>query len=167
MLIKRGLIPASMILLLFVGCSGAPSGFPKVLPCSVTVLDGTTPIADVEVTLQSETAQKGLVFFGKTDASGVCKVGTTFQNYYKKGVPEGSYKVILIKEPYVEDTIPREEQLEMSRGALDAYRKSMQAKRDALPRIIPVSMTSASTTPLEMSVNGKNSQLEVNVSASN
>ena len=31
------------------GCSGKPSGFPKVSPCTITVLDGSTPIEGVEI----------------------------------------------------------------------------------------------------------------------
>ena len=150
---------------LSVGCSGgAPKGFPQVIPCTVTVLDGTTPIADVEVTLQATSASSGMVFFGKTDASGVCKVGTSYANYFKEGVPAGNYKVILAKEPFVEEMKTREEQEAMTTKAeVDAYRKQMQAKRDALPRVIPVSLTTNGTTPLTLDVSGKRAELTVNV----
>ena len=151
-------------LVLVVACSGStPKGFPKVAPCTITVLDGTTPIDDVEVTLSPETESSGTIFYGKTDTSGVCKVGTSFASHYKSGVPEGTYKVILVKEPFVEHTKTREEQNEMSRPELDAYRAQMKAKRDALPRIIPVPLTTAVKTPLTVSVQGKTTGLTVNV----
>jgi hypothetical protein len=126
-------------------------------------LDGTTPIADVEVTLQATTDSSGMVFFGKTDTTGICKVGTSFANYHKEGIPEGSYKVILVKEPYVEDTKTRDEQFAMSRPELDAYRAQIKAKRDALPRIIPVSLTTNTKTTLTLSVSGRKAELTVNV----
>lgn len=151
-------------LIFAVSCSGgAPKGFPKVLPCSITVLDGTTPIADVEVTLRAASDSPGMVFYGKTDSSGVCKVGTTFANHYKEGIPEGNYKVILVKEPFVEETKTQEEQMAMTRPELDAYRAQMQAKRDALPKIIPVALTTAEKTTLTVNVQGKTTELTVNV----
>ena len=165
MLSKRYMPLFVCLSLVFIaGCTGsAPKGFPKVLPCQVTVLDGTTPIAGVEVTLQATTASSGTVFFGKTDASGVCKVGTSFANYYKEGVPEGNYKVVLVKEPVVEDTKTREEQNAMTRPELDAYRAQMKTKRDALPRIVPTPLTTALKTPLTIDVRGKTTVMTVNV----
>ena len=151
-------------LTVLIGCSGGtPQGFPKVVPCTITVLEGATPIADVEVTLQASTPSSGTVFFGKTDSAGVCKVGTSFASHYKEGVPEGNYKVILLKEPHVEDTKTREEQNAMSRPELDAYKKEMQTKRDALPKIIPVALTTAEKTPLTVDVSGKTTELTVDV----
>ena len=148
-----------------IGCSGGtPQGFPKVVSCTITVLDGTAPIADVEVTLQAAAPLSGAVFYGKTDEAGVCKVGTSFANHYKEGIPEGSYKVILVKEPFVEEIKTKEERGAMSsRAEVDAYRKQMQAKRDALPRIIPVSLTTAAKTPLTVDVSGNTTELTVDV----
>ncbi|MCL2622361.1 MAG: hypothetical protein FWD31_01740 [Planctomycetaceae bacterium] len=165
MLIRHSLVVlVCLAVFLFSGCSGGtPKGFPKVVSCQVAVVDGTTPIADVEVSLYPSAPTSGMVFFGKTDALGVCKVGTSFANYYKEGVPEGNYKVVLVKEPRVEDTKTREEQNAMSRPELDAYRKQMQDKRDALPRIIPVSLTTSANTTLTLDVSGKDTQLDVNV----
>ena len=148
-------------LTLLIGCSNTPQGFPKVVPCTITVMDGTTPIADVDVTLQAVIPSSGTVFFGKTNDTGVCKAGTSFASYYKEGVPEGSYKVILVKEPYVEDT--KTGKVHMSRAEIDAHRKEMQAKRDALPRIIPVPLTTAAKTPLTVDVSGKTTELTVDV----
>ena len=150
-------------LTLLIGCSGTPQGFPKVVPCTVTVLDGTSPIVDVEVTLQAATPSGGAVFYGQTNETGVCKVGTLFASHYKAGVPEGSYKVVLVKEPFVEETKTREEQGAMSRSELDAYRKQMRAKRDALPRIIPVALTAIAKTPLTIDVSGKMTELTIDV----
>ena len=151
-------------LTLLIGCSGGtPQSFPKVVPCTITVVDGTTPIADVEVTLQSVTPSSGMVFFGKTNDAGVCKAGTSFANHYKEGVPEGSYKVILVKEPFVDETKTIEEQNAMARPELEAYRKQMQAKRDALPKIVPMPLTTGEKTPLTVDVSGKTTELTVDV----
>ena len=164
MLTKRGLILlVCLSLLLFPGCSKEPKGFPKVIPCTVTVLDGTTPITGVEVSLYSSTPTNGMIFYGKTDTSGVCKVGTAFASFYKEGVPEGNYKVVLVKEPFVEDTKTPEEQSVMSRQEADAYQKQMQDKRDALPRIIPVPLTTNAKTTLSLDVSGKGTKLSVNL----
>jgi len=155
---------ACLTVSLISGCSGgAPTGFPKVIPCQITVLEGTTPIADVEVMLHLSTPMAGTIFFGKTNASGVSEMGTSFANYHKSGVPEGSYKVVLFKEPDVENTKTQEERSAMSRPAMETYRKQMQKKRDALPRIIPVPLTKSATTPLTLDVSGRRATLTVNV----
>ena len=165
-MISKSYLPlfVCLFVVFIAGCpGGAPKGFPKVVPCTITVLDGTSPIADVEVTLQTATASSGAVYFGKTDASGVCQVGTSFASFYKAGVPEGNYKVVLVKEPAVEDTKTRDERNAMSRTDLDAYRAEMKAKRDALPRIIPTPLTTAAKTPLTIDVQGKTTAMTVDV----
>ena len=63
----------------------------------------------------------------------------------------------------MEDMKTREERNEMTRPEPDAYRKQMKAKRDALPRIIPTSLTTNAKTPLTLDVSGKEAELSVNV----
>ena len=51
----------------------------------------------------------------------------------------------------------------MSKTELDAYRKQMQDKRSALPKIIPASLTTNAKTPLTLEVSAKGAELTVNV----
>jgi len=150
-------------LMLLCGCSDSPKGFPKVVSCQITVTRGSTPIDEVDVTLEPTTPVSSILFFGKTDSQGVCNVATTFANHSKNGVPEGIYKVILVKEPPVEETKTQEELGKMSRSEIDAYRAQIKKKRDALPRIIPTVLTQSSSTPLKIDVTSSGATLAVNL----
>ncbi|MDR1959753.1 MAG: hypothetical protein LBQ54_12045 [Planctomycetaceae bacterium] len=152
-----------LLSLSFCGCSDSPKGFPKVVPCQIIVLRGTTPVADVEVSLKPVTPVDSIVFFGKTDSTGVCQVRTTYASYSKPGVPEGTYKVILVKEPFVEHTKTEEERHAMTQPQLNEYTKQMKNRQAALPKMIPPKLTKTDTTPLKIDVAGKQTGLSVNL----
>lgn len=147
-----------------VGCSGKPSGFPKVSPCEITVTDGAEPIADVDVALIPSTPISGVIAGGKTDATGKCVVATTFANFSAPGAPDGSFSVTLRKDPTpTKPALTIEEMADMDRSEIDKYNKERDAEIQKMPKIIPPNLTSAQTTPVKVNVPG-DSAVSVDVS---
>ncbi len=138
---------------LILGCSGKPSGFPKVSPCTITVTNGSDPIEGVDVALIPDTPISGVIVGGKTDASGVCVVKTTYANFSAPGSPEGTFKVQLRKDP--EPTKPEltaDDMASMDRSEIDKYNALRDAEIKSLPKVVPADLTSAQTTPVSVSV---------------
>lgn len=146
-----------------VGCSGKPSGFPRVHPCEITVLNDGAGIADVEVALVPAKPISGVVAGGKTDASGKCVVKTTFANHVAPGVPEGEFTVTLRKDPEPsKPALTVDEMADMERSEIDKYNAERDAEMKKMPQIIPPNLTSASTSSLKVSAPG-DSKKEIDV----
>ena len=138
------------------GCSGKPSGFPKVSTCEIVVVDGGAPIEGVEVALIPETPISGVIVGGNTDASGKCVVQTTFANFSAPGAPDGSFVVTLRKDPV--PTMPEltiEEMGEMSQKEIEDYRQERAAEIAAMDQIIPVALKEKATSTLKVAVPGE------------
>ena len=138
------------------GCSGKPSGFPKVSTCELVVVDGGAPIEGVEVALIPETPISGVIVGGKTDASGKCVVQTTFANFTAPGAPDGSFVVTLRKDPI--PTMPEltiEQMGEMSQKEIEDYRQEREAEIAAMDQIIPVALKEKATSTLKVAVPGE------------
>jgi hypothetical protein len=95
---------AQFILVLFVsvylvGCGPAkyPSDWPKTYPCTITVTKGGQPLEDVMVLLARTEKHGSWAVSGKTDASGVAEIETSWTHAVSKGAPEGTFKVTLSK----------------------------------------------------------------------
>ena len=135
------------------GCSGKPSGFPKVSPCTITVMDGSTPIEGVEIALIPDTPISGVIAGGTTDATGVCIVNTTFANFQAPGAPEGSFTVTLRKDPIpTKPELTAEDMSNMERSEVDKYNKARQDEINSMPKIIPPSLTSMQTSKVKLSI---------------
>ena len=94
--IVRLILVAPLVLcLVFIGCGGEPrpDGLPPLHPTVVQFTQGGEPIEGASVQLVSETDGRWPVG-GATDASG----SVTLQTYGRyPGVPEGRYKVLVLK----------------------------------------------------------------------
>ena len=146
------------------GCSGKPSGFPKVTPCTITVVDGSTPIEGVEVALIPDTPISGVIAGGTTDAQGVCVVNTTFANFSAPGAPEGSFTVTLRKDPIpTKPELTVEQMTDMDRGEIDKYNKERNDEIKSMPQIIPPALTSMQTSKIKLAT-PNDSALTVDVS---
>lgn len=133
-----------------VGCSGKPSGFPSVKPCTITVTDGSAPVEGVEIALIPAQTMSGVIVGGKTDATGVCVVNTTFANFAAPGCPAGEFTVTLKKTPEVDmPELTAAECADMSRTEIDKYYKERDAKIAAAPKIVPPALTSMQTSPVK------------------
>ncbi len=146
------------------GCSGKPSGFPKVSPCTITVVNGSTPIEGVEVALIPDTPIAGVIAGGTTDSQGVCVVKTTFANFSAPGAPAGNFTVTLRKDPTPsKPELSAEEMSSMDRTDVDKYNKEREDEIKKMPKIIPPSLTSFQTSQVKLSTPNA-SELTVDIS---
>ena len=139
---------------LVAGCSGKPSGFPKVKPCEITVTDGGTAVEGVEVNLIPTAVMSGTIIGGTTDAMGKCVVQTTFANFAAPGAPEGEFSVVLKKTPKIDDMpdLTNEQMANMDRTEIDKYYAERDAKIAKEPKIVPPALTSMQTTPIKANI---------------
>ncbi len=131
---------------LVAGCSGKPSGFPKVKPCEITVTDGGTAVEGVEVNLIPSAVMSGTIIGGTTDAMGKCVVQTTFANFAAPGAPEGEFSVVLMPD------LTNEQMANMDRTEIDKYYADRDAKIAKEPKIVPPALTSMQTTPIKANI---------------
>ena len=90
-----------LTVLVSVGCntSGVPSHFPKLHPCTITILQDGQPLEGASVALAPDDKQQ-LSASAVTDANGVAKM--MIQACYE-GVPVGQYTVLVSKITRVEN----------------------------------------------------------------
>lgn len=148
--ILYALLVAVLAGVVLVGCKAKrPDDMPELVPFKVKVVDGSTPIADVDVFF---IGQGNTVTHAMTDANGVAEMTTSLQDYTEKGAPVGEYRVQCTKNPTVEHWKTPQEQAEMTIEERGAYSKEWQEKCDALPREIPKKWGDFDKTPLAASV---------------
>ena len=154
------------------GCGdGKLDGFPaKLLTCRVTVSNGDEPMGNVSVSFLPDNERQKYTMVAMTDANGVANMRTTLAGYYGTGVPEGTYKVLIIgsEDPELEHTLTMDERMELSPDALDAYERARQKRINALPigevpTAIAKELSKTNTTPLTWSVDRKGAEFTVNV----
>jgi len=154
------------------GCSDKrPDGFPaKLLSCRIIVLEGDEPLKEVSVSLLPENEQQKYSMIAMTDANGVANLRTTLGGYYGNGVPEGTYKILVIgsEPPDFEHTLTMEQRMELPPDQLSAYEAARQRRINALPigeipSAIPKELGKRDKTPLTWTVNRKGSELTVNI----
>ena len=155
----RTFIPSCLIILVTTfGCSKAPDGFPKVVPCTVTVTDNGQPVSAASVVVDTVPATPSLSVAAQTNDQGKAEIVTFFGNHSAPGVPVGKLVLTIFKEPEVPDTRTPAEiaQMDTDANKAMAYMAEMEAKRAKLPRIVPVELTDPRTSPLTMdAVSGK------------
>ncbi|MDR2438423.1 MAG: carboxypeptidase-like regulatory domain-containing protein [Planctomycetaceae bacterium] len=146
---------------LFLGIAGCgkPAQMPKLFPCHITVTDGGTPVAGVRVSMADESSGESWAINGITDSSGVAKMSTTYTNYTAHGVPQGTFKVAVDKEP--PNLPPQNVTDDMNEQQTEAVMKKWEEQVDKL-RIIPKNLVFVSTTPITLEVKEKCS-LEINI----
>jgi len=160
------------VILSVAGCGDKrPDGFPaKLLPCRVIVMDGDKPMKNVSVNFLPDNGRQKYTMVAMTDDGGVANMRTTLSGYYGKGVPEGTYKVLLIgsEDPELEHTLTMDERMALPPDALDAYERARQKRINALPigevpTAISKELSKTTTTPLTWTVDKKGSEWTVNV----
>jgi hypothetical protein len=153
--------------LLLSGCgSGIPDGFPKkLLSCRIVVMDGDVPVQEATVSLLPEDEQEKFSMVGITNDQGVADIRTTQAGYYRNGVPQGTYQVIIIgsEPPDLEHTLSLEERANLPPDESDAYEFARQKRIGARPLAVPREFNKMDTTPLTWAVDQKGSELAVNV----
>jgi len=118
------------------GCSKPrPDGLPKLVPCSVTVVQDSKPLEGATVAFESDDLKWAVG--GTTDAKGVAKM-YTHGSY--EGAPEGKFKVTIVK------------QVVESLG--EATSASMTPGGQAF-NLVDLKYFTPEDTPLEIEVSGK------------
>ncbi len=134
-----------------VGCGPkAPADMPETHPFKVKVVNGSEPIADVDVFFIATSGN--VTINGKTDKNGVAEISSTLQSYTQKGAPTGEYKITCTKDPKPEHWKTDEERGQMSMEESNAYHAEYEAKRAEMPREIPKIWQDFDKTPLSATV---------------
>ena len=134
-----------------IGCGGAkvPKDFPKTLPFTITVVDAGKPIEGVIIRL-STTTSPNWTASGVTNASGVAELQTISGSYSRKGVPEGSYKVVMVKPLEVDPALlgPVPEDLP---GQV-AYTAKLKEIQSQMTPEVPLVYSMDNTTPVSIEI---------------
>ena len=153
--------------LLMSGCGdGRPDGFPtKLFSCRIIVLDGEVPLKEASVSLIPENEQQKYSMIGLTDDKGVADIRTAQAGYYGNGVPEGTYKVLIIgsEPPDLEHTLSIDERANLPPDEYTMYENARQRRISELPLAVPKEFNKMDQTPLTWTVDRKGSELSVNV----
>jgi len=145
------------------GCQRTPEGFPKVVPCQITVVKEGVPLPKVTIMFISEGGGKEWFVSANSGDNGVAEAQTLLGNFSKKGAPPGNYKVTLSQLPQVPDELTQQQRFDMS----PAERAADKAKRDKLiaeSRSFPVEFESSVTTPITIEVKDPNTEIRLDVS---
>ena len=141
---------SALLLGTLAGCGvKKPADMPETFPFKVKIVDGSKPIADVQIQFLWE---NNAVVTGITGSDGVAQMQTTLQKYTAKGAPAGDFRVLCTKDPTVDHWKTNQERAEMSSGEAAAYMQEWQAKCDELPREIPKIWKDFDKTPLKTTV---------------
>lgn len=145
--------PLLLPFVLLFGCAKAvPDGFPPLARCSVTVTDAGTPVAGCVIRILPEPRLDSVVVVGRTDQQGRATLRTSIGSSHRAGVPAGTLRMILIREPAMPHFKSEEEREAMTDRQGDAYMREVTARHAKLPRIVPPVLSSPNTTPLQRRV---------------
>ena len=157
-----------LTVLVVAGCGGPakPDGFPKIHRCVLTFTQGGQPLQDAKITLSSADGRNSRwPAAGNTDANGRAVIVTYGQF---KGLPDGQWKVVIDKtvsededgNPVLPLThpAPGQQLTEEEKKALYAERLERKYMTVLLYSTVPLEYTSADTTTLQFTQNGKTEQ---------
>ncbi|MDR1958068.1 MAG: carboxypeptidase-like regulatory domain-containing protein [Planctomycetaceae bacterium] len=157
-----------LILCLAAGCGGpsVPPGFPaKLTPTTVLLLKDGQAIDGVAISLIPEVPVPFIVG-AVTDKNGTATLETTVNSYTKKGVPAGTYKVLLLKQIDVpqDDMLPWEitELSESERKARELKRQKIEKEALEKTGLLP-HWNDVNKTPFRWTVSDKGGDFKVEV----
>ena len=150
------------VVLFFVGCDNAPAGFPRVVPCTLTIVKDDVPLPQVTVMLITEGGTEWFVS-GNSNESGIAEIQTLLGSFSRRGAPVGTYKVTLMQLPQVEIRYTQQELFDMSPTERAAEQARME-REIANARAFPVEFENAVTTPITIEVVEPRTSIRLNVS---
>lgn len=151
-------------LALFCSCSKCPEGFPKVYPFELKVNKGGAPVAGVQIMFRSSTgAGNSLAIGGTTDENGTAVIRTRMGQYCRDGLPEGEWRVNLIKAAVLPEEKTPEELAKMTENERDKYRLDMEQKAKKLPPEVPYLLGDSQLSPLVYKMGNAANKWEVNI----
>lgn len=140
------------------GCRpSAPKGLAPIRPFNVKVINGNTPVPEVKVVFHANTAVGNAVFTGETDANGIAKMKTLAGSFNGNGVPEGSYKVTLIKYANLKYKLTETDRENMPPAEIKKYDLEYNKQVEDLEKMIPSELKTSDKTTLETTVPGTGS----------
>ena len=152
------LLSLSALLLTCFGCSGGgkvPEELRNLCPASVTVTNGTQPMAGVMVTLLAKGSQGAYACNGVTDNNGVALIQSSRGSHTAKGVPAGTYSVILSESITLPADLESQESDQDLPPQAAAAKEAKRAEFLKTHRVIPESLTLTVSSPLELAVADK------------
>jgi hypothetical protein len=133
------------------GCTNKLPELSNLNSVIITVTNNGVPVENVQVSLSSKTPQSLRNCSGITNTQGVANIKTTIREHTSNGVETGTYIVVLIKAA----TLPPELDVTLSEGDMSPKSMEIIAKREKFlkqNRIIPESLESVVTSPVELTV---------------
>ena len=139
----------SILLLSGAGCSEkVPAGFPKLFPCTLTIIQENKPLAGADVLLYSKDNSCKWMVGGQTDESGNVVLHT--HGKYA-GVPKGSWVVTVIRE--VNSDPAAAQKMEQADDAA-----APEIGKNKIISVVDLKYKDRSTSPLEITIEGKTSK---------
>jgi len=111
-------------------------------------------MAGIQVTLFAKGAQGAYACNGVTDASGVAQIQTTRGSHTRKGVPAGTYSVVLSESIEIPAELLSQEADQDLPPAAQAEKARRLDEFLSKNRMIPAALTVATTSPVEVLVGG-------------
>ena len=149
------LLSLSVFLLSCCGCGGGgnvPAELRNLCPASVTVMNGDQPMADVQVILLAKAGQGAHACTGVTGNDGVAKIQASRGSYTGKGVPAGTYSVVLSESIDVPENLIAQESDQNLPPAAQAEKSRKLDEFLSKNRVVPVVLSTATTSPIELVV---------------
>ncbi|MDO5553969.1 MAG: hypothetical protein Q4G68_09410 [Planctomycetia bacterium] len=135
------------------GCGQSlPEGVTKVVPVTLRVSAGGSPLTEADLQLVGEGTLTGIAVSGKTDAQGATQLKSVKANWIAVGAPVGKYRVVVNKAMPVAGEKSAEEVNAMSKDESMAYHAKIREARKKVKLPFPDSCTSSKTTPLSLEI---------------
>ncbi|MDR0336871.1 MAG: hypothetical protein LBI18_07260 [Planctomycetaceae bacterium] len=152
-----------LVALLLSGCNNKPDNVPEIFSCTISVTNGSTPIADVFIVVAPEVGGAEWSMSGTTNTNGIATIRTSRLGWQGNGIPAGTYRVSLSKIPTVPE-ISAEEYQRLSAEEQEMYNNEQEKKREKLPREIPEYLSDFVLSPFQITVaKGQKNFLAVDV----
>jgi hypothetical protein len=163
---KNLLVILCFISLVLTGCSNhKPSEFPKLYPYTFTVLLQGQPVEKAQVMFLSEQTGQGWAVGGKTNNRGIAEIYTHQGSYMESGIPAGTFKVTIFKEPEELEQFAKskEEMDKMTQEEEVQYTIQFGKAMKTAKTIVPAILSYHATTPLQIIVSETENTFTVNL----
>ena len=149
------LLLLSTFLLTYCGCGGGakvPEELRNLVPASVTVMNGDQPMAGIQIILLAKGSQGAFACNGITDAKGMAQICSSRSSYTRKGVPVGTYSVVLSESIDVPENLVSQESDQALPPAAQAEKARKLDEFLNKNRTVPTILSSAATSPIALEV---------------
>ena len=151
-------------LLLLSGCgTPKPEGMPDLYPVKVKVHDSGTAMSGIGVEFYKTEGASSYSLGGMTDSAGNAEILTISGKFSGKGLPAGSYRVVLRQRIDMPSELQEDESVDLSDSARQELEKKRKKFRDDNLKFSP-KLSSPTETPLNIEVSQSGSELDVDVS---